>query len=448
VSPEKGICDSDGEACVVGEPTDPCVFGGGTCEQIGQFRVLLTPDGKIWPGYKLNASNPGQYYYNLFHVGTPDTTVRLDITVPYPFVTQGAVPVHVFNGALVQTSTVDCVEGRFLPPAEALDMGTTEIGIEDYINGTVVAGELTCDEVCGPNGSGNCELTVLDVPIPGSGIAYVNVHLDYGLKGSQLDVNPCDDGLADRYDGRGPLDPVFGGFDALVNDDDTCDDSGTCTISGEMCAIDADCFRTAIADCTTYAFSHTDYTTQFEDAIQNLNTFKRISGVYGMAMASDSGSPVAGEGVELVRVSTGELVGNGVTDADGFYTITYKHKGKRANYNITLNGGYDITQRIQLKANGWAEVNFDVFTGTSTGEFNLNPNGGGRGGPGDCTATEDPEVTCNDGVDNDCDGDTDLEDTDCNGGFCTDAQLGDPCTVDSDCCSNKCRGRSGNKVCK
>jgi hypothetical protein len=51
-------------------------------------------------------------------------------------------------------------------------------------------------------------------------------------------------------------------------------------------------------------------------------------------------------------------------------------------------------------------------------------------------------------VDNDCDGDTDLEDTDCNGGFCTDAQLGDPCTVDSDCCSNKCRGRSGNKLCK
>lgn len=34
------------------------------------------------------------------------------------------------------------------------------------------------------------------------------------------------------------------------------------------------------------------------------------------------------------------------------------------------------------------------------------------------------------------------------GGTCTDGQVGDPCTVDSDCCSNKCRGPSGGKTCK
>jgi hypothetical protein len=95
--------------------------------------------------------------------------------------------------------------------------------------------------------------------------------------------------------------------------------------------------------------------------------------VYGITMASDTGSALPGAGVELVRVSTGELVGSGVTDEDGFYTITYKHKGKREMYDVTLNGGHDITQRIELKANGWAEVNFDVFTGASTGEFNLDP---------------------------------------------------------------------------
>jgi hypothetical protein len=202
-----------------------------------------------------------------------------------------------------------------------------------------------------------------------------------------------------------------------------------------------------------------------------------------MAMMSDTDSAVPGVGVDLVRVSTGELIGSAVTDEDGYYTIPYKHKGKRANYDVTLNGGHGITQRIQLKANGWGEVNFDVFTGTSTGEFNLDPNGGGGpGGPGGCTATEDPEVSCNDGVDNDCDGDTDLVDTDCGGGCtatedpevtcddgvdndcdgntdaedtdcssgggCTDAQVGDSCTENSDCCSNKCKGRSGKKVCK
>jgi hypothetical protein len=66
--------------------------------------------------------------------------------------------------------------------------------------------------------------------------------------------------------------------------------------------------------------------------------------------------------------------------------------------------------------------------------------------PGVCEATENPEVTCNDKVDNDCDGSTDLKDTDCTGGSCTDAPLGDSCRRDSDCCSNTCKGKK-NKVC-
>jgi subtilisin family serine protease len=36
--------------------------------------------------------------------------------------------------------------------------------------------------------------------------------------------------------------------------------------------------------------------------------------------------------------------------------------------------------------------------------------------PSDCTAGESPEVTCDDGIDNDCDGYTDSQDTDCGGG--------------------------------
>jgi hypothetical protein len=62
---------------------------------------------------------------------------------------------------------------------------------------------------------------------------------------------------------------------------------------------------------------------------------------------------------------------------------------------------------------------------------------------------------CNDGIDNDCNGDVDCNDLACTtdpicdgGGTCTDAQIGDPCTVDSDCCSNKCKGPTGGKTCK
>lgn len=60
---------------------------------------------------------------------------------------------------------------------------------------------------------------------------------------------------------------------------------------------------------------------------------------------------------------------------------------------------------------------------------------------------------CDDGIDNDGDGDVDCADADCAGdpacsGQCQLGQPGDPCTDDSECCSNKCKGPSGRKTCR
>jgi hypothetical protein len=438
VSPEKGSCvDGDGvpngEDCDVldGDPACP----SGTCVPSGQFRVVLTPSPRDgWPSYKLNASNPGQYFYNLIVDAAANTTQTVTIDIPYPFVTHGAMPVHVYDAAEVLIAP----DGCFQPP-EAEQSFAQEIALEDYIGGVNAGGgsTLQCDQVaCGLNGVGICSFDV-GVPIPDSGLAYVNVHLDYGLKGASLDANDGElilagetvcDGAADRYD-AGALDTEFGGWAALKN---------TSTDDGPL----------ALENCKSYDFSHYDGAAVFQDQVQSLNVFKRIKGAYGLVSSSDDESAVTGAWIELVRVNTGELVASGTSDDDGYYALPYKHKGKRAQYDVILNGGVSITHRIQLKANGWAEVTYDVFTGTSTGYFTSSGGGGGRGGPGSCTTTETPEVSCNDGVDNDCDGDTDMVDVDCNGGFCTDGQLGDACTDDADCCSNKCRGKLGKKVCK
>lgn len=64
-----------------------------------------------------------------------------------------------------------------------------------------------------------------------------------------------------------------------------------------------------------------------------------------------------------------------------------------------------------------------------------------------CTVTEDPEVSCSDGVDNDCDGLIDGDDPDC-APTCTLQPLGAACSSNADCCSDKCKGRPGSQTCK
>ena len=60
--------------------------------------------------------------------------------------------------------------------------------------------------------------------------------------------------------------------------------------------------------------------------------------------------------------------------------------------------------------------------------------------PADCGTPPTSETDCTDGIDNDCDGLVDCDDADDCGGdpSCACSEKGEPCTVDSDCCSNWC----------
>jgi hypothetical protein len=124
-----------------------------------QFRLVFTPDMQEWPAHKLPASNPGQFFYNVFYTGAGPASFR--VSVPEPFETQGATPVHVYTGvSVVEMNSHKC----FVPDPDS----------------EIYAGDLS-------------GLSGLSDP---GGFLYVTVHLDYGLKGTTGYIpNPDDDAL-------------------------------------------------------------------------------------------------------------------------------------------------------------------------------------------------------------------------------------------------------------
>ena len=429
VQPDKGMCTVSNAECVLDADFAQCEAEGGTtcadgyclnadgdtigyglgckfddgcgdvddyCEQTGQFRLVFSPDVKNYPAHKLVASNPGQTFYNLIVDGDPSETVPVIIEIPYPYVTVGGQPVHVYDGTNVRGACVDnggsptgascstedqCNEGETcdsscFAPGEAEQPFDAQWTIEDWTLGDGNSGsftdsgtgwEVVCDLVAGPNGddtwpldAGICTLT-LNVDIPDSGQAYVNVHLDYGLKGGGVDANPYD-GVADRYDQGDPGNQLFAepGFDALVDGQDWV----------------------GIANCTDYRFSHFDNMTSYGQGVQNLNSFKGIAGAFGHCKKNPATGESCDEGlvVELWKgmPDAGVLVQTGATDEDGAWATVYKHKGKATDYTVRINTGDDpseapcygaIDVTTPLQGNGWVNVDFDTSTCSSTVEY-------------------------------------------------------------------------------
>lgn len=124
------------------------------CEFGDLFRLIFTPDIQNWPGhYKLSASNPGQFMYNLFYAA--DGKESLDVIFPSPFVPKGAQPVHVYSGLTVSDNGQGGV--CFTP------IGSGLVPTVQYTPG--------------------CDVLHLS-GLPESGFVYITVHLDFGLEGT------------------------------------------------------------------------------------------------------------------------------------------------------------------------------------------------------------------------------------------------------------------------
>lgn len=249
--------------------TDPVADGN-------QFKLIFTPGTA---GYKLAASNPGQFYYNLFYQGDANATVDIELNIPYPFETQGATPIHVYGDVGFELD----------------DDGLICLTPEDEIANYKIT--FAADEAGGDH-------TVLleGVQTDADGFIYVNIHLDYGLKG--------DSGWG-KY-----VDPVTFEEDALI--------------SGQP-----DIFEN-----TAYQFSASvddDGDTVFDpialsdDAVYNDNVFKKTFGVGGLV--TDGVNGVDDQDVYLQKAN-GTQVGMATTDEDGWYSVNYKHTGKAASYTV------------------------------------------------------------------------------------------------------------------
>jgi len=139
-----------------------------------QFRLRFNQDHELTT-YGLRASNPGQFYYNVFTGGLPGDPVNLDINVPYPFVTQGSVPIQIHSG--INTPSAGC----FMPSGDDLTGSFTITGTTT----TTPAGALGIS--LGDYGAtpvvGVTTLTIhISGTVPSTGLVYVTMHLDYDLK--------------------------------------------------------------------------------------------------------------------------------------------------------------------------------------------------------------------------------------------------------------------------
>jgi len=268
-----------------------CYFDKDRDESGQQFKLLFTRDIDDIKKYKLTASNPGQFFFNIFNTSnTPGSEIDIDLLIPSPFVTKGAVPIHVYGGVNVDS------EGCFSPYDEI-----ASIALEPGTGGTI---------------------SIEDITVPDSGLVFVKIHLDFGWKkqtGYKMGPNNLADNTNNAYD---------------------------------------------LQNLESFIFSYevNDVLQPNSTTIQNINIFKNDPGFFGVVTFDDNPVMVA---TITIKNSEGETIGSTTTDENGYYFYYYKHKGKQAEYTVTLTSGVvgvPYPEIITLKSNKFAWVAFEITT--------------------------------------------------------------------------------------
>ncbi len=270
-----------------------------------QFRLIFTPDPASPGLFKSTASNPGQFYYNVFVTATG--TVDLTLTLPYPFVTQGAVPIHAYDSATFVT-----VGGQTcILPGNEVYHSTTQVTLASYGNGANFG-----------------STTTVHIVFAYTGFVYVNIHLDYGTKGS-------------------------GGWQKQPNTQTGGNDAVNTNTTSPF-------YGQTIVDQTPYPFSFSMSGDGSDtQTVQSENVFKKDPGFAGQVVWIDGNGGTHGVQGVVVNVygPNGALVGSGVTDADGFWMVAYKYTGKAATFQVCLPAYPGVPcQYVTMKSNSFVYV--------------------------------------------------------------------------------------------
>ncbi len=269
-----------------------------------------TDNPSLW---RIVSSNPGQYYYNFFVSGAPGDDVNATATIPYPFVTQGAQPVHVYSDYAVTGSEA---AGYCLVPGTGLSGFTiTTSGGQKSSNGAAIIklGDYTL-------ATPTTTVKVQGGKIPESGTICVTIHLDYGLKKSIE-------------------------WSAVSN---------AAVGTGSLLGV-------TLNPCQEYAFSFADGVVNDEQVVHSVNAFKKNAGfAASVVLSPELGStPVKGVKFEAWNSTGTTKIGQAFTGVDGSGLIPYKHKARAEDYWIKV-PAYQKAFKVTVKANGFGFGEFEV----------------------------------------------------------------------------------------
>ena len=144
--------------------------------------------------------------------------------------------------------------------------------------------------------------------------AYINIHLDYGLKGSTAYSKDTSNNAVSVFSPS----TIF------------------------------------IPNLHNYVFSDSE---GGSTTIQNFNVFKHDPGFAGMVLDA-SGNAVSGVMVKIYKPDR-KVLATVYTDEDGWYMYQYKHTGKAMIYSIEL-PGYNQIKTVSLKSNQLVTVDFQI----------------------------------------------------------------------------------------